>query len=256
MIKIKRGNCPSILKRSTLLASYYNHHLVTDALNRMQFGKCAYCETMIHDSPHIDHYNPKEEYILSVTGTGQKIYNWNQANQWNNLLYTCSKCNGAKKDRPFENGVRVILNPRYLRIDPEDHIDFHIIDKNTVNIKVIVTAKNGSALGDNTVKKMKLHIRKDHLGALIISAQVFENLFLRLLLHLKVHRDIFQLDCQEKISEINRSMLSNSPYAGFARAFFRKRLEEFDQNERRILENELGRKIDLMITIPTGLKYI
>lgn len=255
MIKIKRGKCPAILRRPNLLASYYNHQNVTNALRIMQFGKCAYCETMIKDNSQIDHYNPKEEYIINVTRAGKKEYDWNQANQWNNLLCACSKCNGAKKkEKPFENNNRVIINPRYLRIDPEDHIDFHIIDKNLATIKVIVTPRNSSRLGNSTIKKLKLDKRKDHLGPLYVLALEFESLFLTLLVHIRNQRDINHNDCQKKIADINRYMLSNSPYTGFARAFFRRRLDEFEKNERQNLETELGQKIDLMITVPTGIR--
>ncbi len=255
MIQIQRGKCPSILKRPNLLASYYNHQDVTNALRIMQFGKCAYCEAMIIDSPQIDHYNPKEEYIIAVTTVGKKQYDWHKANQWKNLLYACSKCNGAKKkEKPFENNTRVIINPRYLKIDPEDHIDFHIIDKNLATIKVFVTTKDGSPLGNSTIRKLKLHIRKDHLGPLSVLAIEFENLFLKLLVHIRNQRDIYHADCQTQIAFINRYMLSNSAYSGFARAFFRKRLDEFEKNERQTLETKLGHEIDLMITIATGIR--
>lgn len=170
-------------------------------------------------------------------------------------MYVCSKCNRAKtKEKPFKNKTRVIINPRYLRIDPENHIDFHILDKNLATIKVTVIPKKGSRLGDSTIRKLKLHIRKDHLGPLSVLAVEFENLFLKLLVHIRNQRNIYHTDCQTKITDINRYMYSNTAYSGFARTFFRKRLEEFEKYERQILETDLGQKIDLMIAVPTGIR--
>lgn len=255
MIKIQRRNCPLMLEKPNLLAHYYNHPDVINDLKIMHFGKCAYCEKKIKDSPQIDHYNPMEEYIIEVTTAGRKKYDWHQANQWKNLLYVCSKCNGAKKkEKPFENNTRVIINPRYLRIDPENHINFSIFDKNLVTVNVTVTPKNGSPLGATTIRKLKLHTRKDHLGPLNLLAIEFDSLFLKLLVQIRNQVNINHSDCQTKIARINRYMLSNSEYSGFARGFFRTRLEEFEKNERPILETKLGQKVDLMITIPIGIR--
>lgn len=253
MVKIRRCNCPQILRRQELLASYYNHPEVTNALSDMQFGKCAYCETMIENNSQVDHYIPCEEYIVGNIG-GKKQYSWQQANRWSNLIHACPKCNGAKKkEKPIVNGRRVIINPTYSRIDPENHIDFKVVDKNQATIRVTVIPKNHSQLGDSTITKLKLDTRKDHLGPITILALEFENLFLKLLVQIKTQRNIYHVECQRIIRKINEHMLSNSPYAGFARAFFRKRLIEFENTERKDIESEIDQNIDLMINVPSGI---
>jgi 5-methylcytosine-specific restriction endonuclease McrA len=149
MIKIQRCQCPSILKKPILLQSYYNHQDVTKALRNMQFGKCAYCEKLIDDGYQVDHYIPIEEYITSIDLKGKKQYNWHIANKWENLLYSCTNCNGAKKkEKPFHGKKRVIIDPTNLKTDPEKHIDFIIFDKNTINAIIAVTPRNKSQLGN------------------------------------------------------------------------------------------------------------
>lgn len=63
----------------------------------MQHEKCAYCEKNIKEGAQVDHFVPQEDFFTGNDSNGKKQYNWNDANNWKNLLYACSKCNGAKK---------------------------------------------------------------------------------------------------------------------------------------------------------------
>ena len=160
MIQIQRNDCPEILQRNTLRASYYNNEQVTDVLFRMQFGKCAYCEKSIKEGAQVDHYVPIDEYVTGKNSKGKKQYNWNQANRWENLLYSCVKCNGAKtNENPFCNGTRVIIDPSDLTDDPEKHIDFIIINKDSIDMMVSVIPKDSSVLGKHTINYLKLKMQ-------------------------------------------------------------------------------------------------
>jgi hypothetical protein len=254
MIKIAREGCPNVLNRNPRLKSYYNHVDVTLALNRMQFEKCAYCEKLIRDGAQIDHYNPLEAYVTGKNATGKKIYDWHQANIWENLLYTCTKCNGAKKKHlPLKGSRRQLINPTLS--DPERFIDFNFIGLGTPFLEVTIISKNSSKIGKSSIEILKLDMRKkDHLGPLAIFANELDKLFIEILMKLLQGTQINHVDCQSVISRFHEYMLSNRPYAGFSRAFMKKRLEHFERFEKSGIEARVGYQINLGITVPTGIK--
>ena len=253
MIRIYRYPCPSVLLNTPRSESCYNNNSVTSVLNQMQFEKCAYCEKNMRDGAQVDHYIPLEEFVTGLDANGEKQYNWNEANRWENLVYSCIKCNGAKKtNAPFKGATRLIIDPT-TRSNPENYLDFKVLGKGTKDIRVTIIPKANSSLGKNTIDKLKLDIRKDHIDPLNLLAIEFESLFLTLLVKINQGQDINHQDCQNKITSILTYMLSNSPYSGFSRAFFRQRLEEFEQKEKPSIERALGHNVNLTITIPTGV---
>lgn len=255
MIKIKRCECPNLLKNKPLRAHYYNNQDVTDDLLNMQYDKCAYCEKLLDQEKEVDHYIPREDLIIEVDENGKKIYDWNRLNKWENLLYACRKCNGAKKKvSPFGkiSGERVIIDPTEPNIDPEEYIDFIIENYHSVRIKVTVCEKDKKTLGKTTIDSLRLDTRKDHIGALLRKGIELENDFLKLLVNLKAGLRITHIECQQRLNEIDLSMKPNSPFTGFSRAFFKQRIKQFYQDEAPLLEEELGKPVELTITIPKG----
>ncbi|MEK0338117.1 MAG: HNH endonuclease, partial [Nitrosopumilus sp.] len=195
MIKINRAEAPRILQNTPRSESSYNNHNVTSVLLTMQFTKCAYCEKSIKEGAQVDHYIPIDEFVIGTNSDGSKRYNWTKANRWQNLLYSCVKCNGAKKRKnPFKGHTRVIIDPSNSYIDPEKYLDFRVNDINNINVIVSIIPKNKSTIGKNTINNLKLDIRRDHIGELNILAIEFENLFLTLLLKIKQGLDINHID--------------------------------------------------------------
>ena len=87
----------------------------------MQHHKCCYCEDYIPDSgqgKHVEHFRPKSKFK-------ELTYDWN------NLLLACAACNGAKLNEfPLSNGGEpFLLNPADPTLDPEEHIEFLVSDK-------------------------------------------------------------------------------------------------------------------------------
>ena len=253
MIKINRAQCPNILQNPPRAKSSYNNPSVTSALETMQFTKCAYCETRIVIGAQVDHYIPREEFVTGTDTNGNKIYDWDAANEWENLIYSCSKCNGTKKTPPFLNGTRVIINPTLPNSNPENFLDFRVLGEGSLNIVVVIIPKNKSPLGKSTIEILNLDTRIDHLRPLRQLAIKLESLFLSLIVNIKDGIDINDQDNQNKLSEIYNSMLSNHPYAGFTRAFFNRRMEEFKQHEKPDIEKKLNSSVNLNITIPKGV---
>lgn len=254
MIKIERREAPDLLKKTELKAHYYNDTNVTDALLEMQHNKCAYCEKLLDQEKEVDHYIPKDNFVIEEDENGQKRYDWNQLNQWKNLLYACRKCNGAKKkESPFDKtGKRLIIDPSESDIDPEEYLDFIIEDYHSIKIHITACEKDNKPLGRTTIDALRLDERKDHIGALSKTGIVLENVFLKLLINLKNGLSISHVNCQKNLDKISLSMKPMSPFTAFARAFFKQRLKVFYQDEASIIEEEIGRSIELPITIPEG----
>lgn len=251
MIKINRGACPAALLRVPLVKSSYQDTEVQRTLLDMQFNKCAYCEKSLDQEMQIDHYRPQEEFVTGHDVVGNKLYNWDEANRWNNLLYACKDCNRAKtKESPFDTvtGERVIIDPTDPNIDPEDYIDFAAIEPYSPNVAVIIKEKYGKKLGSSTIEKLKLR-RKKHLGKLQILCIKLYHDFAVLLLYLKNGMNLNHIDCQTKLSAIRMAMDARSPFAAFSRSFFTKILQS---DELRAMGPEIERQIRDNITIPTG----
>lgn len=68
-----------------LSAECYNTKEIVDILEPMFFGKCYLCEQDELSDPEIEHFDPHE-------GNKQKKYDWN------NLYYSCGRCNSIKSN--------------------------------------------------------------------------------------------------------------------------------------------------------------
>ena len=150
MIKLTRTQCP---KPEALDAKNYSHRDNKNSLRDASFGKCMYCESKIShvDFAHIEHIKPKApdkypelKYV------------------WENLGYSCSKCNNKKSDS---------YHPQTPYIDPyTEYPDEHI-----VFIGWCLYPRNGSERGEITIQDVGLNRvelieqRKERIEKLILA---------------------------------------------------------------------------------------
>lgn len=98
----------------------YGHKAVKDALIAFQQEKCAYCEGKFSAFSYGDteHYRPKAYSQQRIGGpTIRPGYFW-LAYQWNNLAYSCEKCNRSRKRNVFP-----LLEPTSRARTPADNVD-------------------------------------------------------------------------------------------------------------------------------------
>jgi len=86
------------------------------ALERVARGKCAYCESLLGVTAHLE----IEHYVA-------KTLNPDLAFEWTNLLPACGKCNGAKGEADHHNAL--------LKPDAEDPEPYFWINAGTGELK-------------------------------------------------------------------------------------------------------------------------
>lgn len=214
MIKIKRSKCPPTLRNSPLKGRRYNSREVVEALWEMQHGKCCYCEMKIPKKGHqkgVDHFRPQ------LVFKGLK-------NDWRNLLLACAQCNGKKSDKfPVDSeGRPLIIDPSHPDIDPEDHIDFIVDDRE--DDYGLIFEKNSSELGRITIEVIGLYDsfytghRREYLYDVLL--RTYRDL-------LKAHDQGEGHALDSYKSDFAMSMSAKGKFAAFARAFARdRRLDE------------------------------
>ena len=102
--------------------------LVVEALMKLYYDKCAYCECK-EFSPQIEHYRPKNR----VTGArGHKGYYW-LVYEWVNLVPTCFDCNkvGTAKGNyfPIKDEKKRLAKPHDNAISVKDLIELLIAEQ-------------------------------------------------------------------------------------------------------------------------------
>lgn len=135
--KYENEGTSSSRKKLTSAEKKYNHTQVKDALRRMFFDKCAYCESHITHVgyAHIEHFRPKTSFPRLCF-------------DWDNLFLGCSVCNGAQfKGTKFpeeaENGP--IINP--VDENPNKFLSFEY-DPETGTANVLGKHDRGSTTVD------------------------------------------------------------------------------------------------------------
>jgi 5-methylcytosine-specific restriction endonuclease McrA len=108
------------------------------ALARGQHLKCCYCEDRLQDDrwEHVEHFRPKAEARRERSAAPEVGYWW-LAWTWENLLFSCIRCNSAKGSLfPLLEGSSALLpeealpgSERPLLIDPagedpREHVQF------------------------------------------------------------------------------------------------------------------------------------
>lgn len=131
----------SISNRKKMISAErrYGHSQVNDALRRMFYDKCAYCESHITHVgyAHIEHFRPKSSFphLCFV---------------WENLLLGCSVCNGARFKGikfPDETKNGPIINP--VDEEPDKYLSFEY-DPETGTANVLGKHDRGSTTVDIT----------------------------------------------------------------------------------------------------------
>lgn len=75
----------------------YKHRVVKDALTKLFYNKCAYCESKFVSAPmDVDQYRPKGG-VIGTDGTHYADYYFWLANEWTNLFTACHYCNRKNK---------------------------------------------------------------------------------------------------------------------------------------------------------------
>lgn len=204
----------------------------------MQKGKCCYCEQKIPSEGHqkcVDHFHPQSKFKYLK-------------NEWRNLLLACPQCNGKKSDhfpmqltdnvnvckvlyQALNNSAPGIIDPSNSHIDPEEYIDFVVSDDEDAHGNIF--AKPGKTLGESTIEIIGLD---DHFHTLNRKEFYEEVLYVCYFSLLRAFRSGDADRITERKNEMQDYLLATSKFAGFARAFARKKK----------LDTKHG------ITIPTG----
>jgi uncharacterized protein (TIGR02646 family) len=114
-------------------SSQYAHKEVVDALERMSFHKCFYCEQSTKEcGKEIDHF-------IEVAEDPDGAF------VWTNLYLSCGPCNKKLPNRTVP--VTDCLDPCDPTVEPREHLTFE---------KEQIRSRNGSVRGRETIRKYKL----------------------------------------------------------------------------------------------------
>ncbi len=225
MIKIRREGCPTSLNKSgQFTEADCSKPDVTDALLRMQHGKCCYCERDLAElakpEREVEHYTPKSNF-KDKAGNIQ----WHLANKWGNLLCSCRSCNSNKGTQlPLnpESGQLEIIDPSSDGTDPEEHIGFLVDD-----LLIVFVEKNGSKLGRSTIDKLGLFKRHDLYAHFRKTRLQIDQALIELV---NAAMDKKTDTVKSKISELSRATSAHLPFAAFRRSFIERRIQEINDS--------------------------
>ncbi len=132
MIRLNRPECPN---PQALENGDYKYRENKQALRQASHDKCMYCESKIShiDYAHVEHIKPKADNKFPELEF-----------DWDNLGYSCPKCNNAKSDKYDVNTP--FIDP-YAE-NPEEHIFV---------FGCILFPRNGSERGDLTILEIELN---------------------------------------------------------------------------------------------------
>ncbi len=254
MIKIDRHkvNCPLSLDISNedLVENDYKHDDVIDALFEIQHEKCCYCEK---DLIPLGKTARWVEHVVARTDArfrdANGNTNWNEANAWGNLLYSCSTCNRNKGATPAfdSNGRRNLIDPSYSGIDPEDHVGFLING-------FLLKYEERTGLGKDTIEILKLDERDDFYSGFRIAKLELDACFGELVNAL--------IDGKTSMAESKRATLRRMSsahllHASFRRKYIMQRVDSFNNNELPGICLQFSRKIKpITVDIANGHEVI
>lgn len=224
MIKIERYECPPVLEDSPSDGDKYRCREVVRNLWEMQREKCCYCEQKIPPEGHskaVEHFKPKS------------IFKYLR-NDWRNLLLACPQCNGKKSDRfPVElteesgetkviyiktesDAEPLIIDPSNPRIDPEEHIDFIVDDRD--DEYGLIIARNNSKLGQQTIDVVGLYLKFYTDKRRNYYIKTLMQYYVTLLMARSQNNDAMVESYKDRFK---MSMSAKEEFAAFARAFAR-----------------------------------
>lgn len=254
MIKIDRNkvNCPSSLDTSQkrLTRNDYKKDDVIVALLEMQNHKCCFCERNLSKlgktAKWVEHFIAKADKSFKyVTGR----INWNKANAWGNLLYSCSTCNSGKGTTvAFDsNGKRNLIDPSYCRIDPEKHVEFSIDGP-------AISYTSRTSLGKNTIKNLKLKGRQDVYSALRKMMLKIDGVFYDLVDELTAGNVGM---ANSKLAYLEEMTSARQPHASFCRQYIHQQVNKFNSYGLQKLNQIHGTQIQpITVKIANGHEVI
>lgn len=139
----------------------YGNETVKTQLIADQHEKCCFCEAKFSDNSFgdVEHYRPKGAY--KKNGAKAKTYPgyyW-LAYDWNNLLYSCEKCNRKHKKNDFPLNIENTRKPFHNHVNNLVNEDCLLINPNTENPATFFTFKEevpvpvgGSLKGATSIK--------------------------------------------------------------------------------------------------------
>lgn len=203
--------------------SYWLEDDVRLTLWEYQHRKCCYCERQRDPKrePDVEHFRPKTE----IEGEGKPGYWW-LAYNWDNLFFSCKTCNQTKLAKFPIRGTRA-RNPNDS-LSLEDSVLVHPVDENPEqfigwnwDFSTIPLAwpigKDNPKRGAQTIKILgidQISLAEERGGLLGILLGIIQKM------HAGKHLGN-PVIIEEAEKSIQSETMSNKPFTGFRRAFFR-----------------------------------
>lgn len=199
-----------------------------DDLFKMHHGKCCFCERKRDKArePDVEHYRPK----CGVTEDQRHPGYWWFAYAWENLLWSCKSCNEDKKLNHFpisgrrarsEGANLAAERPRLLNPAEDDCEQLFLYDwEETQEMLVKMQVKDDQARGITTRDILDLN-RLESLRERGTYIQLVLKPIAYGLIAAREHGGLPEKK-QECISNLKKTISSESEFSGLARAYFRK----------------------------------
>lgn len=228
-------------KKTFSISNTYKHLSVKNELIKNQHHKCCYCEAWFgHNSyGHVEHYRPKSAWKQKRNDKLQYPgYYW-LAYDWDNLLLSCSICNGNKGNIfPLRNNrLRAInhhktiestdntllINP--MLENPEEHIGFRAdvaygkTHKGRITINTVEL--NRMPLCEDRRKCLNT-LKINELWAKIDLSQLGTNTINQIFMELECNEFFLEDMIQTAKNFVAAAKQDNSEYAAMTRAYLTK----------------------------------
>ncbi len=230
--KIAAKICANEKLESKDFTDYWLADDVRLTLWRYQSKKCCYCER-IRDSkgePNIEHFRPKTE-IKGISNPGY----WWLAYDWGNLFFCCQRCNRTKSSKfPMLRGSHVRnpneglekehpILPHPVDDCPEELIDY----KWSFSKEPIAISTGRNDRGQKAIEILGLD-KKD----LAEERGMYLYELSGLVMLARLSRTLDPKSHKQSVSLIKHTTMSDKPFAGFKREFFRRAgLQEHVSND-------------------------
>lgn len=221
MVKLEKSELPKGI--SICKADDYRNRNVLDILANDCYSKCYLCENGPITSIQVEHLIPENI-------SKDDRYNWQ------NLLYSCSHCNGIKGHVHHE-----IIN--CLQDDPEEYLDIsmsieHMMEDGDIKIKVIGSKPEICDKINGTKELLELiynHGNKEKKSARSKECEELRKLIRREMVYfINCIMDYFDnakeaFDREYCLNSIKRSLARSAPFAGLKRSYVRNNSTFFSE---------------------------
>lgn len=157
----------------------YGHDTVKDQLIIDQHEKCCFCESKFLENSYgdVEHFRPKRAYQkLNSTTLNYPGYYWLTYN-WDNLMFSCEKCNRSYKRNQFPLQTETTRKPYHDHPNLLEDEDTLLIDPTLEDPSAFITFLKqtahpigGNLKGAKTIEVFKLNrmesVRLDYLKTL------------------------------------------------------------------------------------------